>query len=79
MFQNAAQPHLDTHNFTFSLSFQVTFVQAVTGDLIAGPIKGRTYQGGKQLERARESLDILLDDHSIYLRIRTQLPLVWAG
>ena len=37
-------------------------------------MKGRTYQGGKQLERVRESLDIPLDDHPIILRIRTQPP-----
>ena len=39
-----------------------------------GPMKGRTYQGGKQLKRVRESLDIPLDDHPIIQRIRTQPP-----
>ena len=35
-------------------------------------MKGRTYQGGKQLERVRESLDIPLDDRPITTRVRSQ-------
>ena len=46
----------------------------MTGDMATKPVRGQIYQGGNQLERVRESLDIPLDDHSITTRIRTQPP-----
>ena len=41
-------------------------------------MNGRIYQEGKQLERVRESLDILLNDHLITTWIRTQPPPSWS-
>ena len=67
------------HKHFLHFLFRFTFLYAITGNLATRPMKGRTYQGGKQLEHARESLDIPLDDHPTILRIRTQIPLVSAG
>ena len=46
----------------------------MTGDMATRPMNGRIYQGGEQLERITESLDIPLDDHPITTQIRTQPP-----